>query len=96
MQALQRIEQGHPGSFVLNDTEMTDLLEELEDPSVSGHLEQPVYDPSFSVLSWYSTPVLYDQLIRSDETSLGVAFSKENVLVLWKESEYQTEESESN
>ncbi|MCF1621556.1 MAG: hypothetical protein L0I95_01730 [Tetragenococcus koreensis] len=96
LQALQRIEQGHPGSFVLNDTEMTDLLEELEDPSVSGHLEQPVYDPSFSVLSWYSTPVLYDQLIRSDETSLGVAFSKENVLVLWKESEYQTEESESN
>lgn len=72
---------------------MTDLL---DDPSVSGHFEMPVYDPSFSVLSWYSTPRLNERLLASNEASLAVAFSKENVLILWKELEYQAEESESN
>lgn len=96
LQELQRFEGSEPGTFVLSDTEMSDLLANLENSSVSGHLELPVYDPSFSVLSWYSTPVLRDQLMRADNASLAVAFSKEDVLVLWKELESQTEESESN
>jgi len=93
LQELQRFEEEEPGTFTLNDSEMTDLL---DDPSISGHFEMPVYDPSFSVLSWYSTPRLNERLLAWNETSLAVAFSKENVLILWKELEYQTEESESN
>lgn len=96
LQELQRFEESEPGTFILNDTEMSDLLAELKDPSISGHLELPVYDPSFSVLSLYSTPVLKDQLLRADDASLAVAFSKENVLILWKELESQAEESESH
>ncbi|WP_240481529.1 CAP-associated domain-containing protein [Tetragenococcus halophilus] len=93
LQELQRFEEEEPGTFMLNDSEMTDLL---DDPSISGHFEMPVYDPSFSVLSWYSTPRLNERLLASNEASLAVAFSKENVLILWKELDYQTEESESN
>lgn len=96
LQELQRIEKGQAGTFILNDTEMDDFLKELDDPSVSGHLELPVYDSTFSVLSWSSTPLLQEQLIDAESASLAVVFSKENVLILWKEPEYQTEESESN
>jgi len=95
LQELQRFEKDEPGGFTLSDTEIEDLLQELGDPMVSGHLEMPIYDPSFSVLSWYSTPLLHEQMMGSEPSSLAVAFSKENVLVLWKEIE-QAEESNSN
>ncbi len=94
LQELQRFKQDEPGAFTLNDTEMDVLLQEIEDPLVSGHLELPVYDPSFSVLSWYSTPLLHEQMMSDEASSLAVAFSKEDVLILWREME-QAEESNS-
>ena len=54
----------------------------------------PVYDPIFTLLSWYSNPYLVSRLFYDESEAIGIAFSKENMLVLFQEINQPTESSE--
>ncbi|HLQ41179.1 MAG TPA: CAP-associated domain-containing protein [Tetragenococcus sp.] len=95
MQNLQRIEKHQSGFFRLNKKEMDSLLKDVKFSDLSGILEVPVYDATFTMLSWYSNQSLYKKLWTSDGT-VAIAFSKENVLVLQEKNDYQTKESGSH
>lgn len=58
-----------------------------------GYFERPVYDPTFTLLTWYSSAYLnvYGQPTKQ---SLSIAFSKANMLVLIQEMESISEESD--
>lgn len=96
-QQLKRIQSGtEDGRFTLSRSEMEDVLKEFSATTASVYLELPVYDPTFTILTWYSTPYLHTRFMHQDPESLGIAFSKENVVVLLQKLENKTEDSDAN
>lgn len=95
MQLLQRVEKDEAGVFHLTNSEVKNLLKGTKFSDAGALLEVPVYDPTFTLLSWYSNETLYKQLWGIRQGSLSIAFSKESMLVLLEKNEYQNKESES-
>ncbi|EOT29743.1 CAP-associated domain-containing protein [Enterococcus saccharolyticus] len=96
-QQLKRIQNGtEDGRFTLSRTEMEDVLKEFSTDTANVYLELPVYDPMFTILTWYSTPYLHTRFMHQEPESLGIAFSKENVVVLLQQLENKTEDSDAN
>lgn len=97
VQKLQRIQNELDNElFRLNRLEMEDVLSEFSIDTAMLYLELPVYDPMFAILSWYSTPYLHARYMHQDAEALGIAFSKENVVVLLQKVENTTEDSDEN
>lgn len=96
----QNEEQGKVSpTFTLSNDEFQALLSVAKLPTkkVTGIYTKPVYDTSFTVLSWFSDSLYYSRFDHQKKETISVAFSKESVLVLLEENEKeisQTEESE--
>lgn len=85
--------------FTLSNDEFQALLSAAKLPAkkITGIYTKPVYDTSFTVLSWFSDSLYYSRFDHQKKETISVAFSKESVLVLLEETEKeisQTEESE--
>ncbi|MGX7262819.1 CAP-associated domain-containing protein [Enterococcus crotali] len=85
--------------FTLTNDEYQKLLKngQVDKKKATGMYIEPVYDPSFTVLSWFSDSLYYSRFAHQDKENIGVAFSKASMLVLLQETEKeisQTEESE--
>lgn len=78
-------ENAEQQKWVLSKQELAILLKDYEHKILYGHFEMPVYDPIFTILSWYSNPYLVSHLFYEKSEALGIAFSKENMLVLFQE-----------
>ncbi|MCU7699621.1 hypothetical protein ODV97_04100 [Enterococcus gallinarum] len=84
-------------TFTLTQEEWQDILKEKEISTVSSIFEAPVYDPTFTILSWYSDPSVYNVLSNQTPEKIGIAFSKANMVVLIQEDENEhTEDSTSD
>lgn len=71
--------------WFLSNQELAVLLKDYDHKIFYGHFEMPVYDPIFTILSWYSNPYLVPHLFSEKSEAVGIAFSKENMLVLFQE-----------
>lgn len=91
-QRIQRKEWNQ--NWVLTNQEIKNLVEEIGDDKTFAHFEMPVYDPIFTILSWYSNPYLVSHLFYEESEAIGIAFSRENMLVLFQEINHTTESSE--
>lgn len=85
--------------FTLTNDEYQKLLKngQIDKKKATGMFVAPVYDPSFTVLSWFSDSLYHSRFAHQDKENIGVAFSKASMLVLLQETEKeisQTEESE--
>ena len=84
-------------TFTLTQEEWQDILKEKEISTVSSIFEAPVYDQTFTILSWYSDPSVYNVLSNQTPEKIGIAFSKANMVVLIQEDENEhTEDSTSD
>lgn len=87
-------------SFTLTNEEYQKLLKisSLNQKNATGMFTEPVFDPSFTVLYWFSDSLYHSRFAHQENENIGVAFSKESVLVLLQEPENKktetTEESE--
>lgn len=85
--------------FTLTNDEYQKLLKsgQLDKKTTTGMYTEPVYDPTFTVLSWYSDSLYHSRFAHQANENIGIAFSKASMLVLLQETEKeitQTEESE--
>ncbi|EOL43295.1 CAP-associated domain-containing protein [Enterococcus caccae] len=85
--------------FTLTNDEYQKLLKvgQLDKKKATGMFTEPVYDPTITVLSWFSDSLYHSRFAHQENENIGVAFSKASVLVLLQETEKeisQTEESE--
>ncbi|MBO0421478.1 CAP-associated domain-containing protein [Enterococcus plantarum] len=85
--------------FTLTNDEYQKLLKagQLDKKKATGMYTEPVYDPTFTVLSWFSDSLYHSRFAHQENEHIGVAFSKASMLVLLQETEKeitQTEESE--
>ncbi|MBO0439763.1 CAP-associated domain-containing protein [Candidatus Enterococcus ikei] len=85
--------------FTLTNDEFQKLLKigQLDKKKATGMYTEPVYDPTFTVLSWFSDSLYHSRFAHQENENIGVAFTKESMLVLLQETEKeisQTEESE--
>ncbi|WP_321387798.1 CAP-associated domain-containing protein [uncultured Enterococcus sp.] len=100
LEALSRVKSESLGeiatSFILTNTEFDSMLSqsELDLRKSQGIFMTPVYDLSFTALYWFSDGAYYSRLSHSENETIGVAFSKEDVLVLLQAAENNTEETE--
>ena len=96
-QRVQLMQQSIAGQesdhFILTDEEISGLLQANALTQSSGYLEIPVIDPTFTILSWYSNSFLHQKYMQEKEESLGVAFSKETMLVLLQDKQTTSKES---
>ncbi|MGC6767615.1 CAP-associated domain-containing protein [Enterococcus sp. LJL128] len=60
----------------------------------AGAFMTPVYDPSFTALFWFSDGAYYLRFASDKNEDIGIAFSKEDVLVLLQTIEKNTDETE--
>lgn len=87
-------EQISDAAFVLSNEEFQALMKKNHLENTSGLLSAPVYDETFRTLIWWGDAFYHSRFSHEQRESLGVAFSKENVLVLLKDSNQKTEESD--
>ncbi|MGX7245232.1 CAP-associated domain-containing protein [Enterococcus quebecensis] len=85
--------------FTLTNDEYQKLLKigQLDKKKATGIFTEPIYDPSFTVLAWFSDSLYHSRFAHRENENIGVAFSKASMLVLLQETEKeisQTEESE--
>lgn len=85
--------------FTLTNDEYQKLLKvgQLDKKKATGMFIEPVYDPTITVLSWFSDSLYHSRFAHEENENIGVAFSKASMLVLLQETEKeisQTEESE--
>jgi hypothetical protein len=85
--------------FTLSNDEYQKLLKlgQLDKKNATGMYTEPIYDPTFTVLSWFSDSLYHSRFAHEGNENIGVAFSKASVLVLIQETEKeisQTEDSE--
>ena len=67
---LQRVQAGKETSlFALTKSEMEDLVTEVSNKELNVYLELPVYDPMFTILSWYSMPYMHSRFMHRDPES---------------------------
>jgi len=91
-QKLHRAQEAfYSDNFALSNGEIEDFLKTLDITDAKLYLELPVYDPTFSILSWYSIPYSHTRYMHPTLEALGIAFSKENVVVLLQNAEKITE-----
>lgn len=83
-------------NFNLTTDEWQELLADQEITATATIFEAPVYDPTFSILSWFSDPAMADRLSHEGPEKIGIAFSEENMVVLVQEQEEETEASTTN
>ncbi|MGG5340521.1 CAP-associated domain-containing protein [Enterococcus sp. AZ192] len=86
-------------TFVLSNDEYQKLLRlgQMDKKNTTGMYTEPIYDPSFTVLSWFSDSLYHSRFAHEGNENIGVAFSKASMLVLIQETEKeisQTEDSE--
>ncbi|MFK4565868.1 CAP-associated domain-containing protein [Enterococcus sp. UD-01] len=86
-------------AFTLTNDEFQKLLKngQVDAKKATGMYTEPVYDPTFTVLSWFSDSLYHSRFGHDEKENIGVAFSKANMLVLIQENEKEiahTEESE--
>lgn len=87
-------------SFTLTNEEYQKLLKisPIDQRKATGIFTEPVFDPSFTALYWFSDSLYHSRFAHQENENIGVAFSKESVLVLLQEAENKktqtTEESE--
>jgi uncharacterized protein YkwD len=74
-------------NFTLTQDEWQDILKDREITVQTAIFEAPVYDPTFTILSWNSDQVIYNALSSEQSDKIGIAFSKENMVVLIQEDE---------
>ncbi|WP_313510002.1 CAP-associated domain-containing protein [Enterococcus sp.] len=79
-------------NFNLTTEEWQELLQDQDITATATIFEAPVYDPTFSILSWFSDPATADRLSHDAAEKIGIAFSQENMVVLVQEQE-ETEAS---
>lgn len=85
--------------FTLTNNEYQKLLKagQLNKKDATGMYTEPVYDATFTILSWFSDSLYHSRFAHDETENIGVAFSNASMLVLLQESESeisQTEESE--
>ncbi|WP_430603860.1 hypothetical protein IGJ02_001434 [Enterococcus sp. DIV0724b] len=85
--------------FTLTNDEYQKLLKagQSDKKKATGMYTEPIYDPTFTVLSWFSDSLYHSRFAHQENENIGVAFSKASMLVLLQETEKeisQTEESE--
>lgn len=96
VQKLHRVQDNIDSDiFSLTKSETDDLSNAFSLDKSRMYIELPVYDPMFSMLSWYSIPYSHSRYMDSEVESLGIAFSKESVVVLLQKIENNTEDSDS-
>ncbi|OTN76293.1 hypothetical protein A5886_001370 [Enterococcus sp. 8G7_MSG3316] len=83
-------------NFNLTNDEWRELLNDQDIKATATIFEAPVYDPTFSILSWFSDPATADRLSHETLEKIGIAFSQENMVVLVQEQEEETEASTTN
>lgn len=100
LESLSRVKSESLGeiatSFIFTNAEFRSMLDksELTLRKSQGIFMTPVYDLSFTALYWFSDGAYYARLSHSENEAMGVAFSKEDVLVLIQAVENNTEETE--
>lgn len=85
-------------SFTLSNDEFGQLVKAsklaLNEPT--GIYKEPVYDSSFTILSWFSDPLYHARFNHEQNEDIGVAFSQENMLVLIQSAKEKTQMTESS
>ncbi|MGX7172922.1 CAP-associated domain-containing protein [Enterococcus ratti] len=71
--------------FSLTTDELNALVAKRNLSKVNGVFSHPIIDPTFTFLLLYSDPYYHDRFLRNTSDLLGIAFSKENMLVLLQE-----------
>ncbi|WP_086347742.1 CAP-associated domain-containing protein [Candidatus Enterococcus clewellii] len=100
LESLSRVKSESLGeiatSFIFTNSEFESMLakSELDLRKSQGIFMTPVYDLSFTALYWFSDSAYYSRFSRDENEAIGVAFSKEDVLVLIQAVENITEETE--
>ncbi|WP_165006123.1 MULTISPECIES: CAP-associated domain-containing protein [unclassified Enterococcus] len=79
--------------FSLAMNELDQLINKQDIQQATGIFTHPVIDPTFSLLLLYSDPYNHDRFTGEDSSSLGIAFSKENMLVLLQEEKKESSDS---
>lgn len=85
-------------AFMFTNEELQKLVAaaSFEARDLSGFFVKPVYDPTFTLLSLYADPLYHTRFLSGSQAEIGVAFSKENMVVLLRNRKpEQTESSES-
>lgn len=83
-------------NFVLTNDEWRELLADKELEASASIFEAPVYDPTFTILSWFSNPRFAEHLTYEQSEKIGIAFSEANMVVLVQEDVEGTEDSTSD
>lgn len=83
-------------AFVFSNKEFKMMADKsnLSSRKPDGIFMTPVYDPSFTALFWFSEGAYYARFSQETAQNIGVAFSKEDVVVLLENTENNTEETE--
>ncbi len=72
----------HPFQLTKDEFSLLVKTSKLSLREPAGIFQEPVYDSTFTILSWFSDPQYDSYFAESETTELGVAFSNEGVLVL--------------
>ncbi len=82
--------------FSLTTDEIDSLVAKRKLPQSTGVFTHPVIDPTFTFLFLYSDPYYHDRFLVNTSDLLGIAFSKENMLVLMQEEVKESTDSSDN
>ena len=82
--------------FSLTTDEIDSLVAKRKLPHSTGVFTHPVIDPTFTFLFLYSDPYYHDRFLVNTSDLLGIAFSKENMLVLMQEEVKESTDSSDN
>ncbi|MBP1045905.1 hypothetical protein I6N96_06395 [Enterococcus sp. BWM-S5] len=100
LESLSRVKSESLGdiamAFILTNSEFESMIakSDLDLRKSQGIFMTPVYDLSFAALYWFSDGAYYARFSHGENEAIGVAFSKEDVLVLIQAVENNTEETE--
>lgn len=89
----RQVAQTIPPTFIMNGDEAATLLETQSKEHCQIYFATPVYDVGTTVLNIFADSLYYSRFSNKEPERIGIAFSKENVLVLLEE-ENETEGSQ--
>ncbi|MBF8807915.1 MAG: hypothetical protein IC227_05640 [Enterococcus lacertideformus] len=82
--------------FSFTNDELNTFIARRKLPQANGMFSHPVIDPTFTFLFLYSDPYYHDRFLVKTSDLLGIAFSKENMLVLLQKEVKESTESSDN
>lgn len=82
--------------FTLSKDELIQLTGKSKIQHTNGVFTNPVIDPTFTFLFLYSDPYYHDRFLLDSPDQLGIAFSKENMIVLMQEEVEESSDSSDN